>query len=44
MYLCWLADTEENAGIRRRVIGSALDDNSLSRRVPKIAVACILTQ
>ena len=44
MYLCWLADTEENAAIRRRVIGSALDDNSLSRRVPNIAVACILTQ
>jgi hypothetical protein len=44
MYLCWLADTEENAAIRRRVIGSALYDNSLSRRVPNIAVACILTQ
>jgi hypothetical protein len=36
MYLFWLADTEENAVIRRRVIGSALDDNSLSRRVPKL--------
>ncbi len=44
MYLFWLVGTEQNATIRRQVIGAVLEQSSGSRRVPNIAVICIFAQ
>lgn len=44
MYLCFLADNQENQEARRDVLIASLQDNNASRTMPNIPVACILAQ
>jgi hypothetical protein len=44
MYLCFLADNEENQATRRDVLIANMQDDNANRTLPNIPVACILTQ
>ncbi|WP_068312178.1 hypothetical protein [Polycladidibacter hongkongensis] len=44
MYLCFIADTDRNANIRKNVLYLALGDNNASREQPNIPVVCVLAQ
>ena len=44
MYLCFLADNQENQEARWDVLIASLEDNNANRTMPNIPVACILAQ
>lgn len=44
MYLCFLVDDDDRRTARRDVLIASMQDNSASRAMPNIPVACMLTQ